>query len=101
MREIFLVGITVEDLVTMIAGSLSYPLKYDIIDRLELCRRLNITQPTCIKFEKSGLIPALRIGETIRYNWPQVIQQLEAASQLLISENKNSKQNDNSNEEQN
>jgi hypothetical protein len=49
----------------------------EIIDRDELCKRLSITEPTCIRWEKRGVLPCLRIGSSIRYNWPKVIEALE------------------------
>jgi len=49
----------------------------EIIDRAELCKRLNITEPTAIRWEKKNLIPCFRIGSSIRYNWPKVIEALE------------------------
>jgi predicted site-specific integrase-resolvase len=42
-----------------------------------LCKRLAITQATAITWEKKGTIPALRIGDCIRYNWPEVLKALE------------------------
>jgi hypothetical protein len=50
----------------------------EIIDRNELCRRLNITAPTAIRWEKKGKIPTVRIGSSVRYNWPSVIKALES-----------------------
>jgi hypothetical protein len=49
----------------------------EIISRAELCKRLNITEPTCIRWEKKGVLPCFRIGSSIRYNWPKVIEALE------------------------
>lgn len=49
----------------------------EIINRGELCKRLNITEPTAIRWEKKGAIPFFRIGSAIRYNWPKVIEALE------------------------
>jgi excisionase family DNA binding protein len=49
----------------------------EIIDRQELCKRLNITKPTAIRWEKKGKIPSMRIGGNVRYNWPTVIEALE------------------------
>ncbi len=48
----------------------------EIIDRDELCKRLAITEPTAIRWEKKGKIPTLRIGSCVRYNWQLVIQSL-------------------------
>lgn len=49
----------------------------EIIDRITLCKRLNITAPTAIRWEKKGKIPTVRIGSNVRYNWPSVIKALE------------------------
>ena len=49
----------------------------EIIDREELCKRLAITSPTVIRWEKKGKIPRLSIGSSIRYNWHAVIEALE------------------------
>jgi len=49
----------------------------EIIDRNELCKRLAITEPTCIRWKKKGKIPCFRIGSSVRYNWQNVIDILE------------------------
>lgn len=49
----------------------------EIIGRGELCKRLNITEPTAIRWEKKNKIPCFRIGSNVRYNWQNVINQLE------------------------
>jgi hypothetical protein len=49
----------------------------EIIDRSTLCKRLNITEPTAIRWEKRGAIPFLRIGSNVRYSWFKVIEALE------------------------
>jgi len=49
----------------------------EIIDRKELCNRLEITEPTVIRYEKKGKIPCFRIGSNVRYNWQTVITSLE------------------------
>ena len=49
----------------------------EIIDRLELCKRLAITEPTAIRCEKKGKIPSFRIGSNVRYNWQKVLDSLE------------------------
>lgn len=48
----------------------------EIINREELCKRLDITEPTAIRWEKKGKIPSFRIGSNVRYNWPLVIDSL-------------------------
>lgn len=49
----------------------------EIIGRNELCKRLDITEPTAIRWEKKGKIPSFRIGSNVRYNWQTVINVLE------------------------
>ena len=49
----------------------------EIIDRPELRKRLNLTEPTVIRWEKKGKIPSIRIGSCVRYNWPEVVKALE------------------------
>ena len=49
----------------------------EIIGRGELCKRLDITEPTAIRWERKGKIPCFRIGSNVRYNWQNVINQLE------------------------
>lgn len=51
--------------------------KPEIIDRNELCRRLNITEPTVIRWEKKNKIPRIEIGSAIRYDWNKVLTSLE------------------------
>jgi hypothetical protein len=49
----------------------------EIIDRVELCKRLSITTPTAMRWEKKGKIPYFRLGSNVRYNWTNVINTLE------------------------
>lgn len=49
----------------------------EIIDRGELCKRLAITEPTAIRWERKGRLPSFRIGSNVRYNWKRVIEVLE------------------------
>ena len=46
----------------------------EIIDENELSKRLNISKVTLGKYRKEGTIPYIRIGSTIRYNYPKVIK---------------------------
>lgn len=57
--------------------TLPAPLPIEIIDRAELCKRLDITEPTAIRWEKKGSIPCFRIGSNVRYNWHSVVSSLE------------------------
>lgn len=52
----------------------------EIIDRKELMKRLNITEPTVIRWAKKGTIPEIHIGSNVRYNWPTVVKELEKVS---------------------
>lgn len=49
----------------------------EVIDQDELAKRLAVTKPTIITWEKRGKIPSLRLGASVRYNWPAVIESLE------------------------
>lgn len=51
----------------------------EIISRPELLKRLEITEPTLIRWAKKGKIPEMRFGANIRYNWPAVVASLESA----------------------
>ena len=53
------------------------PAPVEIIDRPELLKRLALTEPTVIRYEKKGKIPVIRIGSSVRYNWQAVIKALE------------------------
>jgi hypothetical protein len=52
----------------------------EVIDRVELCKRLNINAGTALRWEKKGKIPTIRIGDCVRYNWPAVLTALESKS---------------------
>lgn len=51
--------------------------KPELINRFELCQRLGITEAHAIRLGKKGQIPEIRIGSSVRYNWPKVIEALE------------------------
>lgn len=55
----------------------------EIIDRKELLKRLNITEPTAIRWGKRGTIPEIHIGSNVRYNWHSVVRALEDKEQPL------------------
>ena len=46
----------------------------EIIDTKQLCKKLNITEPTIIRWRKKGKIPFLLIGDSIRYDWHAVLK---------------------------
>ena len=58
-------------------GKKTFTLPLEIIGRCELCKRLGITEPTVIRWEKKGKIPSFHIGSSVRYNWHEVINSLE------------------------
>jgi Helix-turn-helix domain len=43
----------------------------------ELCKFLNVTEPTLTRYRKRGIIPYLNIGSAIRYDLNKVINALE------------------------
>jgi excisionase family DNA binding protein len=49
----------------------------EIIDTSELCKRLAISEPSVIKWRRKKKIPFLRIGSSVRYNWPAVVRAIE------------------------
>ena len=53
------------------------PERKEIIDTKELCTRLNITEPTVIRWRKKGRIPFLQIGSSIRFDFGAVVSALE------------------------
>jgi hypothetical protein len=52
----------------------------EIIDRLELMRRLNAPKQTIMRYVRLGIIPEIKIGYRCCYNWPVVVQALEKDS---------------------
>ena len=71
-------GSLIENSLNNILSSKTQHVTKEIIDREELCKRLAVTSPTVIRWEKKGKIPRLMIGSSIRYNWPAVIEALES-----------------------
>ena len=67
----------IENAVNKAWGCVTQKPSAEIICRDELCKRLNITEPTVIRYEKKKKIPSFRIGSAVRYNWPQVVKALE------------------------
>jgi hypothetical protein len=54
----------------------------EIISRHELCKRLNITEPTAIRLGKRGELPEIRLGDSVRYNWRSVIGHIEQKNNI-------------------
>ncbi|MEH6304685.1 helix-turn-helix domain-containing protein [Olivibacter sp. CPCC 100613] len=49
----------------------------EIIDTKELARRLNISPVTIRSWRNKGKISAIRINSAVRYNWYQVMEQIQ------------------------
>jgi predicted DNA-binding transcriptional regulator AlpA len=49
----------------------------EIIDRKELMKRLAVSEPTVIRWERKGEIPVMHLGESARYNWKEVIEAIK------------------------
>ena len=47
------------------------------ITRRELMNRLNISEPTVIRWQRKGVIPCMHIGSAVRYDWEAVLKSLE------------------------
>jgi hypothetical protein len=87
MQQTITTNLTPDELAALIEAAISRALgqqtttpegKPEIIDRDELRRRLNITEPTIIRYEKKGKIPRLEIGSAVRYDWNKVVAALQA-----------------------
>jgi len=50
----------------------------EIVDTPELGKRLNLSEPTIVRWREKGKIPYLRIGTNIRYDWAKVLEAIEA-----------------------
>ena len=44
-----------------------------LIDTNELCERVDITPVTACHWRQKGILPFLKIGDSIRYDWDQVV----------------------------
>lgn len=84
----FVVQMTIEDLRGLIAAAVADAMPKtiqaapvaEIIDRNELLKRLSISEPTIIRWEKKGKIPVLHIGTVVRYDYQAVLKALEIKS---------------------
>lgn len=52
----------------------------NLLTTKELIARLQISEPSIIRYRKKGKIPYIRVGNLIRYDWEQVIKALEKGS---------------------
>ena len=49
----------------------------ELISENELSKRLNLSKVTLHKYRKDDIIPYLRIGRTIRYNYKEVLTSIK------------------------
>lgn len=68
----------VENLENLIKVPSGVKLNSEIIDTRELCKRLNVTEPTIIRWRKKGAVPYFNIGSSVRFNFEDVIDALKA-----------------------
>lgn len=52
----------------------------NLLTTKELIARLQISEPSIIRYRKKGKIPFIRIGNSIRYDWEKVVKALEKGS---------------------
>jgi len=88
MQETVLISLPMDELKKLISEAVSCGSvsklgvnevqQVNIINRAELCKRLDITEPTAIRWGKKGRIPCFRIGSRVLYNWENVINVLES-----------------------
>ena len=49
----------------------------EIIDTKTLLTRLDLSEPTVIRYRQKGVIPFLQVGSAIRYDYQKVLEALE------------------------
>jgi len=49
----------------------------ELIDKREIAARLKISTRSVDEWQRSGKIPYLKIGKTVRYRWPDVLAHLQ------------------------
>ena len=54
--------------------------KSEIIGTRELMSRLNLSEPTIIRYRKKGKIPFLQVGSAVRYEYEVVLEALRKGS---------------------
>lgn len=53
------------------------PINNTLIDRDELRKRLHLSEPTIIRWERKKRIPVIRLGRRVRYDWNEVVEHLK------------------------
>ena len=87
MENVFLTSLTTPEVRQMFRDELTkfFPesqtpnqlLKPDIITGEELCKKLDVTIQTLIRWRQKGKIPYLQIGSSIRYDLNKVLDAIE------------------------
>ncbi|GGC18267.1 hypothetical protein GCM10011386_07700 [Parapedobacter defluvii] len=49
----------------------------EIIDTKTLLNRLDLSEPTVIRYRQKGMIPFLQVGSAVRYDYQKVLEALE------------------------
>ncbi len=53
----------------------------EVINSATLMERLDISEPTLIRWRQKGKIPFMQIGSAVRYDWYKVLAELEVKKQ--------------------
>lgn len=53
----------------------------EVINSATLMERLDISEPTLIRWRQKGKIPFMQIGTAVRYDWYKVLAELEVKKQ--------------------
>ena len=52
----------------------------ELITKTQLAKKLKVTTKTIENWTKDGLIPVIKINTQVRYNWSEVLEQLNKES---------------------
>lgn len=55
----------------------SHDAQSEIIDTKTLLTRLDLSEPTVIRYRQKGVIPFLQVGNVVRYDYQKVLEALE------------------------
>jgi hypothetical protein len=55
----------------------------EVINSATLMERLNISEPTLIRWRQKGKIPFMQIGTAIRYDWYKVLSAIEVKKNII------------------
>lgn len=85
MQNVLTTTLTADELVGIIEGAVQRALDGETgkktvsppITRKELIERLAISETTIIKLERQGIIPVIRMGGVMRYDYAEVLEALK------------------------